>query len=1161
MSEQFLERLSKKSKPQKPKIREIVLEKGQVDVDMALVDETDSNYNIKALRQKLKKERGLSAPKLFKLAPAPSTLSTPAESKTSSPSDTDIKKPVKLSKTVKLPGEQVEQSDEKREKRKRRIAEIEDIKLEMDATLIEVSDEPLGNRLPNKEPSINIKANSYYLNDREIFINFINSIFKDYGDILKNEDKKDITCESLSKSKSKSFSLMIHQQIVRDYINIYTPYRGLLLYHGLGAGKTCASIGIAEGMKNNNQVYIFTPASLRANYISELKSCGDPIYKLNQYWEKINTIGNPHLEKALSEILNIPVAYIRKQKFAWMVNVNKPSNYKTFSPEDQDSINAQIEQMIQKKYRFFNYNGMRNSHLDNLIREASGGIEEEEDVEDQDEEGGESKNKDKPINTTINPFDNKVIIIDEAHNFVSRIVNKLKTKKKTLSIRLYEYILSATNCRVVFLTGTPIINYPNEIAVLFNMLRGYIKTYYFKLDTSKSTGKINSKKILGIFKEKNKLANYIEYSASKTTLVITRNPFGFINKKKMYKKNKIYAGVAIGEKGQKSDKYFHNFVIRKLRENNIEVVKQQSKIENHKVLPDSMEIFKNMFINPQNGEMKEINLFKKRILGLTSYFRSASESLLPRYDGIPKVYQIDMSPHQLGIYERARAAERKEEKRNAKKKLKQQEGIYADTTSTYRIFSRAFCNFVFPNKLVMDKTQKEHLLIRPMPKIETNLEDNTKVVIDNKTDEDILDATSVSDKLDNIDGLYSQEDIDTIEQQQREQTDTSYRGRIDKALKLLELHGDEFLSVTGLKDYSPKFLQLLKNLKDKKNIGLHLIYSQFRTIEGIGIITLILKHNGFSQFKITNKRGPWQLDMTAEELAKPSFALYTGTETVEEKEIIRNVFNGDWDKIPSSLSSQLREKNVNNNLGEIITILMITSSGSEGITLKNTRYVHIMEPYWHPVRTDQVIGRARRICSHKDLPVELRTVEVFMYLMKFKDSHLKGDPAAEKKEDREALISTSLKTSMADRSKINKQIIFTSDQTLYEISNIKKTTNDSILRAIKETSIDCSLHSKSNKNEGLMCYSFGSPSVESYSYKPNYGSEEKDKIQAQNTKKLSWKGNVIKLGGTKYIIKPDNPDNKTLGEIYDYDAYKAGRAIQIGNTILGKGNKVKFKQI
>ena len=67
---------------------------------------------------------------------------------------------------------------------------------------------------------------------------------------------------------------MTHQQIVRDYINLFTPYRGLLLYHGLGAGKTCASIGIAEGMKDNKQVIIMTPASLRANYISELKVCG-----------------------------------------------------------------------------------------------------------------------------------------------------------------------------------------------------------------------------------------------------------------------------------------------------------------------------------------------------------------------------------------------------------------------------------------------------------------------------------------------------------------------------------------------------------------------------------------------------------------------------------------------------------------------------------------------------------------------------------------------------------------------------------------------------------------------------------------------------------------------------------------------------------------------
>ena len=94
---------------------------------------------------------------------------------------------------------------------------------------------------------------------------------------------------------------------------------------------------------------------------------------------------------------------------------------------------------------------------------------------------------------TSNPFDNKVIVIDEAHNFVSRIVNKIQKKKETLSMRLYELILDAENARIVFLTGTPIINYPNEIGILFNMLRGYIKTYRIPLNTNKASKKINQK--------------------------------------------------------------------------------------------------------------------------------------------------------------------------------------------------------------------------------------------------------------------------------------------------------------------------------------------------------------------------------------------------------------------------------------------------------------------------------------------------------------------------------------------------------------------------------------------------------------------------------------------------------------------------------------------
>ena len=1167
MSQLLLERLSKKNtKKAKMKPMEIKLEKGQVDVKIQLV-KSDAGYDIESFKQKLK-NRGLSAPKISK-----ESVKKLVE-KVIDTEQKDDQLPKKLNSKTRLPGK----INKSKIRKKREKKTIDEIILDIPATLIQVDERELGDRLNEKEPNVNIKAPAYYMNNREMFINFINSTFRKYGKLLKEQDEEGgITCDSLNNSKSKSFSLMIHQQIVRDYINIYTPYRGLLLYHGLGAGKTCASIAIAEGLKNTNQVIIMTPASLRMNYISELKNCGDPIYKLNQFWEKIATTGNPHLEKALSEILNLPVSFIRKQGWAWMVDVKKSSNFDKLNPEDQKSVDAQINEMLLKKYKFINYNGMREEHLDKMITES------------------------EELHNTSNPFDDKVIIIDEAHNFVSRIVNKLKGKKASLSTKLYELILSANNCRIVFLTGTPIINYPNEIGVLFNMLRGYIKTFYLKLDTSNTRNIVNQKFMLEIFK-KEKLLDYVEYNPAKKppVLIVTRNPFGFTNRVKKDKENKIYAGVSSSKFGLRDDKTFISFITKTLKNHNINVIPNQTQVENHKALPDLLETFKDLFIDSVTGEIKQKNLFKRRIVGLTSYFRSASEALLPRYEDSPKYYHIEkipMSTYQVGVYEKARAAERKEEDRNAKKKAKQQQGIYAETTSTYRIFSRAYCNFVFPNEIVKDDENQPHLLQRPMPKTEQTLEEtiSTKITenetksetktkskpkVKKKTldadelDEDIMDAINVEDKLENQDGLYTTDDVEQLEQQVKQQTDSSYKDRIEKALKLLVKYSDKYFSPAGLALYSPKFKKLVENLKNPptsttSSEGLHLIYSQFRTIEGIGVLTLILNQNGFTRFKISKRSGTWALDIAEADRGKPTYALYTGTETAEEKEIIRNVFNSSWDSIPSTLATQLREINQNNNLGEIIKILMITSSGSEGITLKNTRFVHLVEPYWHPVRTDQVIGRARRICSHKDLPESLRSVEVFVYLMTFTDKQIHGDKDAKKKEDRQPILSLALRNSKADKSKIDRLTPLTSDEALFEISNIKKTTSNSILRAIKSSSIDCALHFNSNKKEGFACYSFGSPSVTSFSHKPNYSTEEKDAVAAQNLKGVTWKAFPLTIQGTKYAHKRTDPTNKKIGEIYDLESYLAAKnnpdinPILIGRTIVNPKNpkKIQFLQI
>ena len=44
--------------------------------------------------------------------------------------------------------------------------------------------------------------------------------------------------------------------------------------------------------------------------------------------------------------------------------------------------------------------------------------------------------------------------------------------------------------------------------------------------------------------------------------------------------------------------------------------------------------------------------------------------------------------------------------------------------------------------------------------------------------------------------------------------------------------------------YSPKFYKILKNILNEENYGLQLLYSNFRTLEGIGIFKILLEYYG-----------------------------------------------------------------------------------------------------------------------------------------------------------------------------------------------------------------------------------------------------------------------------------------------------------------------------
>ena len=254
---------------------------------------------------------------------------------------------------------------------------------------------------------------------------------------------------------------------------------------------------------------------------------------------------------------------------------------------------------------------------------------------------------------------------------------------------------------------------------------------------------------------------------------------------------------------------------------------------------------------------------------------------------------------------------------------------------------------------------------------------------------------------------------------------------------------------------------------------------------------------------------------------------------MKKKKLLEIFFNNSWEVVPLSLTNDLTLFSSNNIYGDVIKILMITSSGAEGINLRNVRYVHITEPYWHPVRTEQVIGRARRICSHQDLPEELRTVDVFMYLMVLSEEQLISD--------------NSIELRLKDKSKIDNITPITSDQLLYEISTLKEKLFQTILKYIKESSIDCPLHASYSNTENLNCLTFTSSDKNKFSFVPSISSEETDYTIQQNIKKISWKGVEVTIEGIKYVL------NRTTNEVYDYDSYLRGQAIKTGDLFIRDG--------
>jgi superfamily II DNA or RNA helicase len=196
---------------------------------------------------------------------------------------------------------------------------------------------------------------------------------------IEGQDPCNITTSSGIKELRK------YQQFVGSYLDYRSPFRDILIYHGLGAGKTAAAVNIYNMLYNYNpgwNVFVLIKASLR----------DDPWLRDLKEW-----INNKDRDERMANI-----------KF---IHYDSPK-------ADRDFMEAVKSADVQKK---------------------------------------------------------NIYMIEEAHNFIKNVYGNITSKTGRRAFTIYDYIQKEkkenTNTRVVLLSGTPAVNYPFEIALIFNLLR------------------------------------------------------------------------------------------------------------------------------------------------------------------------------------------------------------------------------------------------------------------------------------------------------------------------------------------------------------------------------------------------------------------------------------------------------------------------------------------------------------------------------------------------------------------------------------------------------------------------------------------------------------------------------------------------------------------
>ncbi len=285
-------------------------------------------------------------------------------------------------------------------------------------------------------------------------------------------------------------------------------------------------------------------------------------------------------------------------------------------------------------------------------------------------------------------------------------------------------------------------------------------------------------------------------------------------------------------------------------------------------------------------------------------------------------------------------------------------------------------------------------------------------------------------------------------------------------IMLTEKHDDRNIArlvpqMAKVNDMSPKLAKaydnIIANIKEGRTLGL--FYSSFVEF-GLIPMAALLEHNGWIRYgdkdreiseevqaKINKALKIESANESDEEVEKEGGAAKLVDQKLKKKipKVAKSIMKNDrkliyamiYGDVDAEDRLQIAEvyRSAENAHGGLIDLLLISSSGAEGLNLRHVRHEHMFEPYWNYARFDQFIHRGIRMGSHMDLPESERNVRVYIYLSDY-PARLEENDADKRDED-------------------------TTDVHLYNETLRDKTLNTNFELMLVGASVDCHVHKKS----------------------------------------------------------------------------------------------------